>query len=308
MKNINLNVGKQTGWTFQPNTIDCFSELIGQLGSQFKEYNLPQEERPPHHLISIYFLRYLSGGGVIKGLSKDADLMTILKLKSDNKLPPSLSKNKQNIEIKIVRQIDNMIQARKLFSEVITFQDLLKAQKSTVKNQKKHGIRKKQYWVGDKSKNNSSFYTCHPQQIEKLLLDLLVFINNTEIDPLVKVAILVHQFAMIHPFKDGNGRVLRILIMQILAEKCDEVYISILLFYIKILADRELYDSIEKLRNGSFTDFLTFWTNCLRWSDDTYLFCINLLQNDDNNSSLAFKIIEFDYYLKMMKRDFDSQK
>jgi Fic family protein len=47
-----------------------------------------------------------------------------------------------------------------------------------------------------------------------MMNNLEVFINNDEIsdlDPLVKLAIIHHQFESIHPFYDGNGRTGRII-------------------------------------------------------------------------------------------------
>ena len=47
-----------------------------------------------------------------------------------------------------------------------------------------------------------------------LMRDLEIFINEDErcaLDPLVKMALIHHQFESIHPFSDGNGRIGRIL-------------------------------------------------------------------------------------------------
>ena len=45
------------------------------------------------------------------------------------------------------------------------------------------------------------------------MTDLEKYINddNTNIDPLISVALIHHQFESIHPFYDGNGRAGRIL-------------------------------------------------------------------------------------------------
>lgn len=54
----------------------------------------------------------------------------------------------------------------------------------------------------------------HPEEIVKLMQNLEEFINNDELsdlDPLVKMAIIHHQFESIHPFYDGNGRTGRII-------------------------------------------------------------------------------------------------
>ena len=52
------------------------------------------------------------------------------------------------------------------------------------------------------------------QEIERLMQDLERFINDSALsplDPLIKMAIIHHQFETIHPFYDGNGRTGRIL-------------------------------------------------------------------------------------------------
>ncbi|QGY28878.1 Fic family protein [Pantoea cypripedii] len=54
----------------------------------------------------------------------------------------------------------------------------------------------------------------HAGEIASLMDNLITFINDDsmcEADPLVKMAIIHHQFESIHPFYDGNGRTGRIL-------------------------------------------------------------------------------------------------
>lgn len=54
----------------------------------------------------------------------------------------------------------------------------------------------------------------HPEEIVSLMNNLEKFINDDDIsdlDPLVKMAIIHHQFESIHPFYDGNGRTGRII-------------------------------------------------------------------------------------------------
>ena len=53
-----------------------------------------------------------------------------------------------------------------------------------------------------------------PVQINALMSNLESFINDnslSEVDPLIKMAIIHHQFESIHPFYDGNGRTGRII-------------------------------------------------------------------------------------------------
>jgi Fic family protein len=50
------------------------------------------------------------------------------------------------------------------------------------------------------------------QDILHYLSDLEQYINTSDdIDPLIKLAIIHHQFESIHPFHDGNGRTGRII-------------------------------------------------------------------------------------------------
>jgi Fic family protein len=54
----------------------------------------------------------------------------------------------------------------------------------------------------------------HPTEVAARMTELERFINDNEmssLDPLVKMAVIHHQFESIHPFEDGNGRVGRIL-------------------------------------------------------------------------------------------------
>ena len=61
-----------------------------------------------------------------------------------------------------------------------------------------------------------------PSEIVGLMSDLEKFINDdaiSAIDPLIKMALIHHQFESIHPFYDGNGRVGRIMCILYLCQK-----------------------------------------------------------------------------------------
>lgn len=73
---------------------------------------------------------------------------------------------------------------------------------------------------GTSLKNNKGETVYTPPQnvadIESYMSNLELFINDSEIcdlDPLVKMAIIHHQFESIHPFYDGNGRTGRIILI-----------------------------------------------------------------------------------------------
>ncbi len=67
-----------------------------------------------------------------------------------------------------------------------------------------------------KNSSGETIYTPpqHPDEIEKLMDDLELFINDPEssaLDPLTKMTLIHHQFESIHPFYDGNGRTGRVI-------------------------------------------------------------------------------------------------
>lgn len=76
-----------------------------------------------------------------------------------------------------------------------------------------------------KDGNGNTIYTPpqNPEEIMALMGDLERFINDAElftVDPLIKMALIHHQFERIHPFYDGNGRTGRILNVLYLVKEC----------------------------------------------------------------------------------------
>jgi Fic family protein len=62
----------------------------------------------------------------------------------------------------------------------------------------------------------------HADEIAELMGNLITYINDDSLcdaDPLVKMAIIHHQFESIHPFYDGNGRTGRIINILYLVTK-----------------------------------------------------------------------------------------
>lgn len=77
--------------------------------------------------------------------------------------------------------------------------------------------------VGNSITGEIVYIPPQPQDIPKLMDNLESYINDNtiqDIDPLVKMAIIHHQFESIHPFFDGNGRTGRIInILYLIMQK-----------------------------------------------------------------------------------------
>lgn len=107
-------------------------------------------------------------------------------------------------------------------------------------------------------KHNPPLHT--REEIEEALFELFTWIQKEEtMHPLLRAAILHHQFAYIHPFFDGNGRLARILTTYFLLLKNYEVAKYFILDdYYDI--DRHLYsDTLHTADNGDKTQWIEYF-------------------------------------------------
>lgn len=95
------------------------------------------------------------------------------------------------------------------------------------------------------------------QEIEKLMNNLEKYINDNSIhniDPLIKMAIIHHQFESIHPFYDGNGRTGRIIsILYLVINELLDLPILYLSRYITHHKG-EYYSLIQKIRDAEISN------------------------------------------------------
>jgi len=98
--------------------------------------------------------------------------------------------------------------------------------------------------------------------------NLETFINNpelSELDPLVKMAIIHHQFESIHPFSDGNGRIGRILnVLYLTQQGLLETPVLYLSRYIT-LHKGKYYQLLQETRDtGSWSQWILFMLDAIR--------------------------------------------
>ncbi|MGP1598398.1 Fic family protein [Peptoanaerobacter stomatis] len=114
------------------------------------------------------------------------------------------------------------------------------------KNKSPGEFKKEQNYIG--SKDTISFTPLPPELTDEYMYNLENYIHQDDKKILIQIAFIHAQFEMIHPFKDGNGRIGRLLIPLFLYYK---EYLPYPTFYMSkyFEADRALY--LQKLSNIS---------------------------------------------------------
>lgn len=119
-------------------------------------------------------------------------------------------------------------------------------------------FRNVQNWIGNSYDiHEAKFVPPSPESIPFLLKNLETYIfENNEVNDLIKVAIIHYQFETIHPFRDGNGRLGRLLIILYL---CKKRILSLPLLYLSAFFEKYRDEYIEKLFNVSAKGEINNW-------------------------------------------------
>lgn len=102
----------------------------------------------------------------------------------------------------------------------------------------------------------------NPAEVRKCMEQLEQFINDDEccdLDPLLKMAIIHHQFESIHPFPDGNGRIGRIInVLYLARQRLLDIPILYLSRYITA-HKRDYYKYLQSVReDGNWEPWLIY--------------------------------------------------
>jgi Fic family protein len=111
---------------------------------------------------------------------------------------------------------------------------------------------------------NAQFVPANPDTVDLLMEQLVAYANSGAYPPLVDVAITHYQFETIHPFRDGNGRLGRLLMMLQLytAGLLPEPYLY-LSAYFNRYRQRYLDRVLAVSRDGAWEQWITFVLNAV---------------------------------------------
>ncbi len=112
-------------------------------------------------------------------------------------------------------------------------------------------FRHSQNWIGSSGSTlkNAKYIPPTVEDMEECMSDLEKYINeDSDIDDLIKAALIHYQFETIHPFLDGNGRIGRMLIVLYLISKRKLDYPCLYISYYLKRNQLEYYDRMSFVR------------------------------------------------------------
>ena len=113
-----------------------------------------------------------------------------------------------------------------------------------------------QNYLADKTMRNVLFVPASPERLREGLDNLFKYINESDDQPLIKAAITHVEFEALHPFKDGNGRIGRMIITLML---WTSGIISAPHYYISGYFEENKNQYIDTMRKVSESDDWTGW-------------------------------------------------
>ena len=131
-----------------------------------------------------------------------------------------------------------------------------------------------QNWIGRPgcTIDDARFVPPNPIVLPQALDDWAAYIANTDDDPVLQIAIVHAQFEILHPFKDGNGRIGRMLIPLVLFQRG---LLSRPMFYLSEYLEshrEEYYDKLLLItEQGDWQGWVEFFTNGVIEQADTNL-------------------------------------
>lgn len=188
-------------------------------------------------------------------------------------------------------------------SKILTMNNILEIHAELEKNNA--GLRKLPGTALKNQQTGEIVYT--PPQDHQTILELMKnleqYLNNDEIDntdPLVKMAVIHHQFESIHPFYDGNGRTGRIINILYLVIK-DLLTIPILYLSRYIIQNKsQYYELLQEVRDENIWErwIIFILDGVINTSKETILLVENIKKLMD-----TYKLIIKDEAPKIYSQD-----
>lgn len=236
-------------------TIGAIERLYGQLHSEKLIPSLSLRLFQENQILATHYSTSIEGNPL-----SPQDVTNVI---LGDHIPTTKSEREVKNYFAIVTSLGGLVRSETEISTELTEKLHVNLMKG-IEEKSKWGFRDSGVFVGHKEgveivvKHNPPFHT--KGEIVNALSELYSWVEEEkEIHPLLKAGILHHEFAYIHPFFDGNGRLARILTTYYLLTQHYEVSKYFILDdYYDI--DRHLYsDTLHTADSGDKTKWLEYF-------------------------------------------------
>ncbi len=154
-------------------------------------------------------------------------------------------------------------------------------------------FRKDQNWIGRPGSpmEEAIFIPPNPLQLMDYMQGWEAYLHRDDIDAIIQTAIVHAQFELIHPFKDGNGRIGRLLIPLYLFKKNR---LSSPMFYLSAYLEKHRTEYYERLRGISQDK---------NWTEWVQFFLRAVIQQAQNNTIILRDIMRLYDVMKDQVRE-----
>jgi Fic family protein len=257
--------------------------LVGRANSELSKYDGLLKGIPnPHVLLSPLTIQEATLSSSIEGTQ--ATISEVLEKEAGK----SYSEEKQNDIQEIINYRTAMLAAEEMlkkrpFIHLNMIRELHSILLSGVRGQNKARgqFRLEQNWIGSPgcSIKEAKYIPPSPMDLMEALDNWEKYVNSDDIDILIQLSFVHAQFEIIHPFKDGNGRIGRILIpIFLFARK----YLTCPVFYLSEYLENNRSEYYRRLNDI---------TRKNDWQGWTVFFLNAIIKQAQGNSIKAEKII-----------------
>lgn len=213
--------------------------LIAQISENIGRLTVLEEIQDSLKLRKANRIRTIQGSLAIEGNTLSTEQITAILNGKAVIAPP-----------KEVQEVRNAIKAYEAFQQWQPSQetDLLQAHQILMTGlidevgQYRHGD------VGVMSDNQIVHMAPPAGQVPRLMVDLLDWLNNSEVHPLIQSSIFHYEFEFIHPFADGNGRMGR-LWQTLILTKWNPIFANIPVESLIHQNQKAYYDALQASTN-----------------------------------------------------------
>lgn len=282
---MTIKIGK-TGQLLKSDISNCpvfipaklSDSLVSELCVNTNSFSF-EEECPFNFLnvFNLYFQKFFAGNmSLIDGFS-DLPIVNLY----------LWSEVKMSKDVYVKQVINDIKKFNKVLAEIksddlINKHNLAKYNKLLQTKKCEYGFRKGEMRVGNPSKVDYAFHAPPVDMIDGLLENVFEFVKSANTSKVNLALITMFQLFFIHPFKDGNGRVVRALMISFLEKELGLIPSYLLMLYFKVINPENYYLAQKSYREGIIKELKKFNTQAIEWTNQSTKILSDLIKDYGN--------------------------